>query len=243
MMRKLEDQGERIHERICDLLPWYVNGSLAERERERVEAHLAVCARCQEEEGICRRTAEAVKSAGEVAPSPHPVQFQRMLARIEESEREQRARAAWWKRGEPFRSLVEATPAPLRGALVAQAAIVILLIGVLAWRELHVPAAGTPAAPPAVYRTLADPAPAPQPSIGLHLMFAPQTSEREIRALLLGVRGQITAGPSPLGVYTVEIPAGGDPANVVLARLRSESQVTFAEPVAGGEPEKKLDGQ
>jgi len=238
MMRKLEDQGERIHERIWDLLPWYVNGSLAERESERVEAHLAVCARCQEEEGICRRTAEGVKSAGEVAPSPHPVQFQRMLARIDESEREERARAAWWKRGEPFRSLVEATPGPLRGALVAQAAIVILLIGVLAWRELHVRPATSPA-PPAVYTVLSDPAQAPQASVGLRLMFAPQTSEREIRGLLLGIRGQITAGPSPLGVYTVEIPAGSDPMNVILARLRSESQVMFAEPVVDGATRKE----
>jgi len=235
-MRTLENQGERIHERIWELLPWHVNGSLSERERERVEEHLAVCSRCREEEGICRRTAAAVKSVGEVAPSPHPVQLQRMLARIEESEREERVRAAWWRRGEPFRALIEATPGPLRGALVAQAAIVIMLVGVLVWQELHVRPAV--AAPPAVYHTLSDPAPAPQPSAGLRVMFAPQTSEREIRNLLLGIRGQITAGPSPLGVYTIEIPADGDRANVVLARLRSEPQVAFAEPVAGGEPGK-----
>jgi anti-sigma factor RsiW len=234
-MRKL-DRDERVHERIWELLPWYANGSLAEREGEQVAAHLAGCLRCREEEAICRRTAEAVKSAGEVAPSPHPVQLQRMLERIGESEREERARAAWWRRGEPFRALIEATPAPLRGALVAQAAIVVLLLGLLVWQELR--AHPAPGGPPAVYSTLSAAAPAPQPSIGLRLMFAPQTSEREIRGLLLGIRGQITAGPSPLGVYTVAIPADGSPVNVVLARLRSEPQVAFAEPVAGGEAEE-----
>jgi anti-sigma factor RsiW len=239
-MRNWDDQGERIHDRIGELLPWYVNGSLAERERERVEAHLILCPRCQDEEGICRRTAEAVKGAGEVAPSPHPVQLQRMLARIEESEREAGARAAWWRRGAPFRALIEATPGPLRGALVAQAAIVLLLVGLLVWQQLHVRPSAVPA-PPAVYRTLADPAPAPGAAAGLRVMFAPRTTEREIRDLLLGIRGQITAGPSPLGVYTIEVPAGGDPA-VILARLRSEPQVTFAEPASGG-AQKETDGR
>ena len=232
-MRKLEEQGERVHLRAGELLPWYVNGSLSERERERVEAHLADCPRCQEEEGICRRTADAVKAAGELAPSPHPVQLQRMLARIEESEHEERARAVWWKRASPIRALIEATPGPLRGALVAQAATVLLLVGVLGWRELRLRPAAAPV-PLAVYRVLADPAPAPASAASLRVMFSPRATEQEIRGLLLGIRGQITAGPSPLGVYTIEVPADGDPVNVVLARLRSEPQVAFAEPAAGG---------
>jgi anti-sigma factor RsiW len=207
-----------------------VNGTLSERERERVEAHLAGCLRCQEEERACRRAAAAMKSAGEVAPSPHPVQFQRVLARIEESEREKRARGGWWRLGAPFRSLIEATPGPLRGALVAQVAIILLLVGVLVWQESHslVPVQ-------AVYRTLSDPAPAPAPAVRLRVMFSPRATEREIRQLLLDVRGEITAGPSPLGVYTVAVPAGRDPVEVVLARLRSEPQVAFAERAAGGD--------
>ena len=65
-------------------------------------------------------------------------------------------------------------------------------------------------------------------------MFSPRATEREIRELLQGIHGEITAGPSPIGAYTVEVPAAGDPATVVLARLRSEPQVVmFAEPAAG----------
>ena len=45
-MRELEDRGERLHERVWNLLPWYVNGTLSLKERERVEAHLAACRRC-----------------------------------------------------------------------------------------------------------------------------------------------------------------------------------------------------
>jgi anti-sigma factor RsiW len=233
-MREREDHGERSHQRVWELLPWYVNGSLAQPERERVEAHLAVCRRCEEEARACRRTAAEIAGAGEVAPSPHPIQFQRVLARIEESEREER-HGGGWRLLAPFRSLVQATPRPLRGALVAQAAVIFLLVGFLAWGSLRPgsPAPSPAGSSPAIYRTLSDPAPAPVPTFRLRVMFSPKATEREIRGLLLGIRGEITAGPSPLGLYTVQVPAAGDPAAGVLARLRSEPQVTFAEPVVG----------
>jgi putative zinc finger protein/fervidolysin-like protein len=237
-MQHLDEQGGRVHQRIWELLPWYANGTLAAAEREKVEAHLAVCPRCQEEEEICRRTAAAVQAVGEVAPSPHPVQLQRMLARIEESEGEERSRAGWW-RAMPLRALLAATPGPLRVSLVAQAAVILLLVGLLAWQQLRT----QPAAPSADYVTLSDPAPAPAPSLSVRVMFSPQATEQEIRGLLHGIRGQIVAGPSRIGVYTVEVPADGDPLKVILARLRSEPQVAFAEPVAGGETEKESHGR
>jgi hypothetical protein len=227
-----EDHDERIHQRIWELLPWHVNGSLAGRERETVEAHLAGCPRCQAEEAACRRAAEAVSGAGEVAPSPHPAQFQRLLERVEQ---EERAQGGGWLSS--VRSLLGATPRPLRGALVAQAAVILLLVGMMAWGARR-PSSAKPAAPagPVVYRTLSDPAARPAHSARLRLMFSPQAAEREIRGLLLGVHGEITAGPSPLGIYTVEVPFEGtpndDPVKVVLARLRSEPQVVFAEPAS-----------
>lgn len=229
-MREWEDHGERVHQRVWELLPWYVNGSLAERERERVETHLAACLRCQEEERVSRHMAGAMARGGETAPAPHPVQLQRMLARIEESEREERESAGRWRLLAPLRSLVRATPRPLRGALVAQAAVILLLIGFLAWSLARPGAANLQP----VYRTLSNPDAAPVPTVRLRVMFSPRATEKEIRELLHGIHGEITAGPSPSGAYTVEVPAASDPAGVVLARLRSEPQVVmFAEPAAG----------
>jgi putative zinc finger protein len=222
-----EAHGERVHQRVWELLPWYVNGSLAERERERVEAHLAACLRCQGEERVCRRMAGDVAKGGEVAPAPHPVQLQRMLARIEESEREERESAGPRRLLAPLRSLVQATPRPLRGALVAQAAVILLLVGFLAW------SASRPAQPPADFHVLESPPPATVPTVHLRVMFSPKATEKEIRELLQGIHGEITAGPSRMGAYTVEIPATGDPEQVVLTRLRAEPQVMFAEPAAG----------
>jgi hypothetical protein len=237
MMHEREDRDERSHQRIWELLPWYV------QDRERVEEHMAGCRRCQDEAEGCRQTAAAIKGMGDVAPSPHPVQLQRVLARIDEAERhqwherkERREEAAGVRLGAPLRALIAATPRPLRGALVAQVAVIVLLVGVLVWGELHSGASGPSSAPPAAYQTLSDPAPAPVPggTIALRVMFSQRATEKEIRELLLAVHGEITAGPSPFGVYTVEVSAAGHPVSFVLARLRSESVVALAEPAAGG---------
>jgi hypothetical protein len=68
-------------------------------------------------------------------------------------------------------------------------------------------------------------------------MFSPQATEEEIRDLLLAVHGEITAGPSPMGAYTVEVTTA-DPVSVVVTRLHSDSLVTFAQPAAGSAPVK-----
>jgi hypothetical protein len=73
------------------------------------------------------------------------------------------------------------------------------------------------------------------PGIRLRVMFSPKATERQIRALLLDLRGEITGWPSPLGVYTVSVPAATDAVREILARLRSEPQVVFAEPAPSGE--------
>jgi anti-sigma factor RsiW len=247
-MHEREDHDERIHQRIWDLLPWFVNGTLSGPDRERVEDHTAVCRRCRDEVETCRQTSVTIKGLGEVAPSPHPVQLQRVLARIDEAEQAEKSerrerRGGHRPYGVPlraFQALVAATPRPLRGALVAQVAIIVLLVGVLVWGELRtVTPPGVPGAP-ATFQTLSDSAPA-QPqggTVALHVMFLPRATEKEIRDLLLAVHGEITAGPSPLGVYTVEVAAAGHPVSVVLTRLRSDPVVTLALPAAGGAPAK-----
>ena len=221
-MKEREDHGERVHRRVWELLPWYANGTLAEREREQVETHLTGCAGCQAELRACRRTGELLSGAGEVAPSPHPAQLRRLLDRVDEEERDRPGKLA---------SLLQATPRPLRWTLVAQAAAILLLAGGLAW-------SARPAVPsgPASYVTLSSPAAAPVPSTRLRVMFSPRATEQEIRQILLGVRGSLVAGPSPIGAYTVQVPATGDPVGAVLARLRTDPQVVFAEPAAGEAP-------
>lgn len=221
-MRSGAERGDRLHRRVWDLLPWYANGTLEDGERRTVESHLAACSRCREELSACRGLGELLQQVPEVAPAPHPAHLARILEKIGDHER-----AAWQSPLESLRNLLTATPRPVRWALAAQLVLVLGLAGLdLARRPAQQPAAAS-------YRTLSDAPAVPGPSSRLRLVFAPGTTEQEIRDLLLGIRGQMISGPSSLGVYTVEVPTGPDPLDEVLAHVRKHRQVSLAEPVAG----------
>jgi anti-sigma factor RsiW len=203
------------HAAAWELLPWYVNDTLDRDERRAVHAHLLGCAECRQEEARCRETMAAVRAGG-AAPSPHPAGLARLLERLEEP-------AA--PREGPLRAIL-AAPLGVRVALAAQAAALVALLVVIFWP-----------ATPVAFRTLEAPAAVAPARAQVRVVFAPEATESEIRALLLQVGGEITGGPSPLGAYTVTVPdreGTSEPLPVVLAYLRGHARVRFAEPVAGG---------
>lgn len=220
-MRRSEDRGERTHQRIWDLLPWYVNGTLPGEERRVVENHLDACSRCREEIAVCRATREALAEAGEIAPSPHPVQLARLLTRVDEHESGQ---------GHGRRPLLAALKAllvptsPVRALFAFQLAITALLVGLLLWQQRQ------PETLP-LYRTLSAPEAPRGNAARVRVLFAETATEKEIREILLRVHGEIVGGPSAFGTYTVEIPTGGETPGALLAHLRAQPQVRFAEPV------------
>jgi hypothetical protein len=181
------------------------------------------------------------------------------------------AGARFRKRGA---SLLGGTPRLVRWALAGQLAAMVLLATALAFG----PARRQPAG--AIYRTLSEPsaqaaslpatsatattAVAPQ----IRVVFVETATAKRMREVLLSTRGRLVDGPSPLGAYTLELPApapaaaappaGGfrgigtgdrapappapraspreaapDSVGIVLAYLRSQPIVRFAEPVAG----------
>jgi hypothetical protein len=234
-MRSRAEQGDRLHRRVWDLLPWYANATLADGERRVVETHIAACAQCREELAACRGLGDVVRQVPEIAPAPHPARLARIMAQIDAEERtagQHGWRSLWRSPLASLQDLLHATPRAVRWALVAQLVLVLSLAAGLA--RPRIPAPVGPAAPQE-YTVLSDAAPARLPhTTPLRLVFAPGTTEQEIRDLLLGIRGQITAGPSPLGVYTVEVPATPDPLADVLTHLRKNRQVMLAVPVDGG---------
>ncbi|HEV3074895.1 MAG TPA: zf-HC2 domain-containing protein [Thermoanaerobaculia bacterium] len=169
-------------------------------------------------------------------------------------------------------SLLGGTPRLVRWALVGQLAALILLATALAF--------GPARRQPAIYHTLSEPsapaAPLPATSAAaaapqIRVVFVEAATAKQMREVLLSTRGHLVDGPSPLGAYTLELPApaaaaaaaatppaGGfrgtwigdlapappaprassreaapDSVGIVLAYLRSQPIVRFAEPVAG----------
>lgn len=213
------------HQRLEQLLPWYVNGTLEAAERRRLDEHFADCPACRAELEAEQAVAEALRAGAEEAPAPHPQQLERLLERLDEAPEPLPAGAA-----RPWTRL-----APRRGArhgghgwqwLAGLQAAAILVLGFLLAR-------GGPAPAPA-YRTLADPPAATAPAgLRVRVVFAPQASMEQVQGLLAQVGAEIVAGPSPLGAYTLDIPraAEAEPPQLLLAVLRASPAVRFAEPV------------
>lgn len=213
------------HRQLLELVPWLANGTLVGEERARVQEHVAQCAQCAEELERCRALAAALVAEAPAA-APHPAQLTRLLRRLD-AEEAAPALSSLRRLAAPFAAL----PRGWRWALSAQLAL--LLVAVLALFGAATPGDQSPA--PALYRTLGDAAAAPANGTRLRVVFAPELQEGEMRQLLLEVRAEVVAGPTPLGVYTLALPAGaGEPLTVVLEHLRRQPGVRFAEPVTAG---------
>jgi Putative zinc-finger len=224
-----ERRAERAHQRVQELLPWHLSGRLEPSERRLVVDHLELCASCGDEFRREQVLAQNLRDNAESVPAPHPSALVRLLARIEEPHQPRRARGRLRLR---LAALYRSTPVTIRRLAIAQLAASLLLIVALAWRTNP----GQAAAPAPMFHTLSDAGAAGSAS-DLRVIFAAETTEGEIRELLLATRGQIIAGPSAIGSYVLRIAsAAPDPLPAVLAHLRAHPRVRFAEPVAGTGP-------
>ena len=70
------------HREIDLLLPWYVNGSLEEPERDRVRLHIQGCQLCQQEVPLLRLIQAEVASERQGEPEPAPGGLEQVLTKI-----------------------------------------------------------------------------------------------------------------------------------------------------------------
>lgn len=197
------------HRETEELLPWYVNGTLAADERAQLEAHLAQCLRC-------RRELDAQRALQAALASDEPdVAVDRALARAHaridrlESKWRPRASAARFLRG--WRSA-----APwLRVALVGQ------LVLVLALAIAFIDERGAPQ----IYRTLGAPSGPVAGGVRLAVVLNDAAGEEALRADLAGFDARIVAGRN--GEYTLEVPP--ERGAEALRKLRASAFVRSAE--------------
>lgn len=213
--RNRDDQ----HQVSFEALPFYANGTLNAQESGRVQTHLEGCASCRTELARFRDIAATVRSGPEWSPSS--ADWAAMEERMDRADGRARgvsaARGLW----ETVRSWFAIAPLPMRWALGAQAALVVVLGGALLFR-------------PGVYETFSSPEKvAPSDRARLHVVFAEDATEREIRAALQELKARIVGGPSPTGVYTVELPFAASERGQLeqaIGRARANPKVRFASP-------------
>lgn len=245
-MNRLERKIQSQHEAAFEILPWYVNGTLKGSELQRVERHLRSCVVCRGELTFQRELSEQLAASEDFPLSPERG-LQELKERIEADEpsdsRGSIRRARWLDRLHGF--VLSRWPAE-SGTRFAQAAAILILVGLVATGVVFRFDASDPEP---VYRTLSDDAaPLADSRLHLHLVFVPDTPEIEMRALVASIGGEIVAGPSPLGVYTVAttLPEDGSVTlESLLEQLRDRDSVVFAEPTlpvgVGARPDGSAD--
>jgi hypothetical protein len=233
MMSKDYEQAEtKRHEQVWQLLPWYVNGTLDDLERETVARHVSLCQTCEDEIVRCRSLVSVLGSDDTPAWTHSPRDFDRLMTRIDRessltsttSTERWRLRIHEWI--EKIRAMFQSTPSPIRWALAGQMAVIVLIV---------MATMSTWIASPLPYSTLSDPVVGDEASQSrLTVVFAEDITEHEVRTLLSTIKGEIVAGPSAMAIYTVAIPASGDErsgqAQAALEKLRAHPKVRLAEP-------------
>lgn len=205
------------HDEICGLLPWYVNGTLRDIDRQRVDAHLLTCARCREDMSLesCMHTELSTDAAVAFMPV---ASLKRLHARLDalQSGDKPPADAGTVAAASPERPWVAWRG--WRAASVAALALALGLIAAQQWRESQSNAA---------YYTVTTPA-ATVPKAVIRAVFAPQLSIGELQGMLDEAHLCIVGGPSEAGVYSLAATSDREPAQA-MALLRAHPTVRFAE--------------
>jgi anti-sigma factor RsiW len=207
------------HAEIAALLPWYVNGTLDDSGRHRLDRHLDTCATCRADLQLDLQIQRRVSSNPSVEFIPTTASLQRLNQALDALSQEA---------AEPSRTLRDLRPARRGGrpALFAAAAALIPLavgIGVLG-SNLWKPSDSRFLAP---YRTVTTGEPHPADEV-IRAVFAPNITISEMQSILDEAGLRIVAGPSAAAVYSLAA-TSKKPVDASLALLRAHVAVRFAE--------------
>jgi hypothetical protein len=203
------------HDEAYELLPWFVNGSLSDVERRRVERHLSACLPCRaalrQEERFRQAVAEQSGQAQLAAEG-----FRQLESRLD---RPLGSSSAVRRRGGSRAGRGRWTN---RRALAwLTAASVLLVVGALAWTSVRLGLA-----PPAAdFMTVSDPATSGAHSIDL--IFADTVDETERNDFFRRLDATVVAGPSDIGRYTIELSDSDRIREQVIAKLRDDPRIRF----------------
>lgn len=199
---------------IADLIPWYLNGTLGTRERQRVDGHVQECSTCRDELAKERRIYEemAMEPTVEYMPAPS---LKRLNAAISGSDAEHTpSRSARVRRLLPWTGLAAAS-------IVAAAGAVAFLTA-HRWGHSRAPD----------YHTVTTPTARPQDEV-IRAVFAPTTTLVDLQGILAETQLRISSGPTEAGVYSLAA-TSRRPVSASLTLLRNHPEVRFAESTQRG---------
>ncbi len=217
-----EHRTRKEHQAISELIPWFVNGTLGELERQRVDAHLRTCAVCRDDLLQEQRVHQAMADEKSVEYMP-AASLKRLQAKLDGVRAAAAPGALAATRAVP---VVRPTPRwkPWErriAASIAVAAVALSLLTMNQWARFRAREFS-----PDYHTVTTSQTRAPDESI--RAVFSPSITLVELQAILDEAQLRIVAGPTEAGVYTL---ARNSERSVdsSLALLRRHSEVRFAE--------------
>jgi anti-sigma factor RsiW len=201
------------HEESLELLPWYVNGTLADAEHKGVERHLRSCLPCRVALQEQHHLAALLKRQPTV-PLSAEGGFERLLAQIDAARQSPHPTS-----GPRVRQLARLTTFTALAASLAFAAWLVTV--------------GTDSSREGSFVTATQSGNGP---VEIDVVFAAQVSEDDKRALIREIGG-VTSEPTETGRYRVRLDAADSGrADELIERLRTDPRVRLAARAYSSEP-------
>lgn len=165
---------------LCELLPWYANGTLGESDVVAADAHLRVCSACRSELPVLRRVQEAIGRES-VAVLVPPADAREFIAKVDRPARRARAfRLSWFN------------------AAVA-AGVALIVAGAYSW----ISSSGGPEQ--TVFETATESASGSTLDYVLQVSITHSLDIREHEAVLEALQPESVSGPDADGNYRVVV--------------------------------------
>jgi len=203
-------------DKIRELIPLYLNGRLSEKERQEFEDTLNKYPELKHEVEEFSEIKDVYKEIEHEISIPSSVLYQRILRNIKS---DIKVSSAFLKKGyieklqELLRGLLSSPRVSWGFAAVQFAILLLLFVNLLGGDKI---------------RTLTSEDMPKSEGIKINVVFDKESREKEMREVLNKVGAIIIRGPSPEGLYTIEIKEKQD-VEKVLEVLRKTEIVRFAE--------------
>ena len=204
------------HEQAVELLPWLVNDSLDELEKESVLEHAHACVICRRELSSLQQIRDSISDTSSTLPIPEP-DMRRINAQIDDFIDRQNSWQGLLTRFRDFFS------SPGRIAFAAQSVVVLALAMVLVWPEPE----------DAQFETLTQTDRLPDGRY-VRVVLSPDIQQSQLQDFLEEYELTIVDGPSSRGVYTLGVASRTQDTDILVSSLQDDPIVLFAQPVIIG---------
>ena len=219
MRRRGNDSPE--HSEIAELIPWYLNSTINDFDRNRLEAHLVACAACRANLDLERRVHQRMTAESSVEYIP-AASLKRLRAKLDGIDGLAKPPSIARARGQSM---------PWQGLMAASVAVLAVAVALMAsdrWVQFRARTAGP------IYYTVTNSVPRARGE-AIRAVFAPTLTLMQLQRILDESQMKIIAGPTEAGVYSLAS-TSRRPVGSSLTLLRSHPEVRFAESYADNGP-------